>query len=430
MAITLGSEALGDAEVTDGIGRGDVEAAASLWVRYWPTALASARQFVNPDEVPGLAAEALVGTIAAISVGRGPREDLSSFVTAAVAELGESDVPPEAGGAPVPDVFVSPLMTRAFAGLSEEDQEILWSTGTGTPDGYVPTEARLRALTALQRDYLAEHTEHAEDPDCQQAHAALAAGVARGVPLAGTTWVHLSECAWCTEAFHELAFSNVALSALVDRGSVAPTPVAAAPAVAATLAPTTAAASAETPGHPMEVEAQPEPDDEPVGAHATEVAPVGLLRRRRTRIFGGAVLAAAAVTAALLVLTGPDDSASRLTAAGSEQTQEQDAPEPVVSDFVAPPVAAESPTPTPTPSAVAPSSSTRVTAPVAQPTPTDQPTPTPTPTPKAPAPAAPTPRPSAQPTASAEPTPTPTPAPTPTPTSPPCSNLAHFFGFC
>ena len=78
MAITLASDALSDAEITDGIGQGDLEAAARLWVRHWPTALTAAREYVGPDEVPGLAAEALIATVSAIAIGRGPRENVSA----------------------------------------------------------------------------------------------------------------------------------------------------------------------------------------------------------------------------------------------------------------------------------------------------------------------------------------------------------------
>src|SRR5689334_9361071 len=121
MAVTLASDAFSDAVITDGIGRGDVASAARLWVRFWPTALEASRTFVEPPEVPGLAAEALIGTIAAIAVGRGPREDVAAFVRSAVQELGEDDEPHTPGDAPaLPDVFASALMTRAFSGLPAE----------------------------------------------------------------------------------------------------------------------------------------------------------------------------------------------------------------------------------------------------------------------------------------------------------------------
>jgi hypothetical protein len=97
MAITLASDALSDAEITDRIGLGDLESAARLWVRHWPTALDAARRYVGPDEVPGLAAEALIGTVSAIAIGRGPREDVHGFVVEAVRELGEDDEPPTTG---------------------------------------------------------------------------------------------------------------------------------------------------------------------------------------------------------------------------------------------------------------------------------------------------------------------------------------------
>lgn len=438
MAITLGSVVLSDAEVTDGIGIGDVAAAARLWVRYWPTALSAARMYVESDEVPGLAAEALIGTIAAISVGRGPREDLNAFVTAAVTELGESDEPAPSLTAPAPpEVFVSPMMTRAFAGLSGEDQEILWLTIAGEQADQLiaealnvqtamAAEARLGALTALQRDYLAEHTERATDPACHQAHGAMAAAVSRGKSLGGGTWVHMSECAWCTEAFHELAFSNVAINALVDRATLEPVVPVVVPPVVEPAEPTAvepAAALVE----PLLEELPPvpyEPDLEPAASsgRSAVLAPLGGLRGRRTRIAAGALVAAAAITAGVLVLTSLDGSDDTLNTAGAGQAQAEPTDEPESFVSVAPPLVDDLPTPptSPATSPTATPTAARVVAPPTQAASTPRPTT-----------AAPTPKPSATPTPTPEPSPTaPTASPTPTPTGPRCNALAHLLGFC
>ena len=123
MAITLASDAISDAEITDAIGLGDLEAAARLWVRHWPTALEAARQYVDRDEVPGLAAEALISTVSAIAIGRGPREDVRGFVLDAVRELGEDDTPPTPGP-DHPPVFVSPMMTHAFSELDTRQASV------------------------------------------------------------------------------------------------------------------------------------------------------------------------------------------------------------------------------------------------------------------------------------------------------------------
>ena len=42
MAITLPADGLSDAEITDGIARGDITSAARLWVRLWPLPLPKA----------------------------------------------------------------------------------------------------------------------------------------------------------------------------------------------------------------------------------------------------------------------------------------------------------------------------------------------------------------------------------------------------
>lgn len=445
MAITLGSVVLSDAEVTDGIGLGDVTAAARLWVRYWPTALSAARMYVESDEVPGLAAEALIGTIAAISVGRGPREDLSAFVTAAVTELGESDEPDPSLTAPAPpEVFVSPMMTRAFAGLSGEDQEILWLTIAGDQADQLiaealnvspatAVEARLGALSALQRDYLAEHTERAQDAACHQAHGAMAAAVARGKSLGGGTWVHMSECAWCTEAFHELAFSNVAINALVDRGALAPVAPVAAPVVAPAVAPVKAELEpvalepVAAPDAPPVDEVPPvpdEPDLEPTApsGRAAVLAPLGVLRGRRTWITAGALVAAAAITAGVLVLSGLDSPDATVTTAGSGQTQDEPTDQPDTFVSVAPPLVEGLPTPSATPSPTPTPTRAAVVATPSQPASTPRPTTAP-PTPK--------PTPTPTPTATPKPSPTsPSTSPTPTATPPPCNALRRFLGLC
>lgn len=461
MAITLGSVELSDVEVTDGIGRGDVAAAARLWVRHWPTALDAAREYVAPEEVPGLAAEALIGTIAAIAVGRGPRENLTAFVTSAVAELAEGEEPPSSSTGEVPPpVFVSRLMTSAFEALPASDQDVLRLTATGElTDQETATaldlplamavDARRGSLTALQRDYLAVHTEEAEPGPCDGAHAELAAAVHRSAPLDGATWVHLSECAWCTEAFHELAFSSIALDALVDPAVFAATDAgletAVIPAVAIPglheSAPATAPATGPETGPASG--AASEPDDAllaPAAGVADPTDPADLStdpaeqpnrRRRGALIAAGAVAASAVLVVAVLAATGTEAPDAPLTAAQTEETQSADLL-PDSFDSVAPPVLEdEDPTPTLTPGTPStppsPAPSASPAAPAAPPTTTAA-------TPQAPATtAAPKPTPKPSPTTSAPkptPDPEPTTSPTPTPTEPACTGWERLFGLC
>ncbi len=452
MAITLGTVVLSDAEVTDGIGFGDVGAAACLWVGQWSIALSAARTYVEPDEVPGLAAEALIATIAAIAVGRGPREDLTAFVVAAVTELGVGDDPPPASRSTTspPEVFTSPMMTRAFADLRPEDQEVLWLTIAGEHTDQLIAEAlnvplseavevRHSALTALQRDYLAAHTEYAEDAACRAAHGAMAGAVTRSASLSGETWVHMSECAWCTEAFHELVFSNVAINALIDRDVTAPAvPVPLDDVVVpAVLIPglqdpapfepfESAAAVSEAPvpdTHPSVRPVVAPTPSEPGGFHAAPaVSRLGFLRDRRARIAAVAVAAVAATAVGVLVisgLNGPDGTPAAATDPSQTATGLPDVFESVTPPSTGPqpkppPRLAASTTPTPSASPTAPSA----VAPLPlEPSVTPRPSPTPRPSS--------TPQPSSTPTTAA-----PQPSPTPTPTAPPCSRFAHLFGLC
>jgi hypothetical protein len=395
MAITLAPDELSDAEITDGIALGDVGSAARLWVRLWPTAQSAARELVEPAVVPGLAAEALIGTIAAIAVGRGPREDVTAFVRGAVRELGEDDGPPPAAhsGASYPDVFASPMMSRAFAGLPDRAQEILRIAVVGDH----AAEVRAEALTALQRAYLAEHTDRAEGVACRLAHGATAGAVeeANQGGLSGETWVHLSSCAWCTEAFHELAFSNTALSALVDRAVWAP------------AVETLAVVEPETVEPPrVELPAAPAPP----GIHAA-AAPPGFLRRHG-RIMAGAAVAVAA-TAVIAVIMAGQGGAGR-SAAGAEQSQD----------------ASEPPDSTPTASQTLAVPSVLVPSPSVTPASDTSDAPSRKPSPRTPRPSGST---SSSPSTAPEPTPTaspPSPTPAPTPTAAPCNPVLHLLGLC
>ncbi|MBO9522746.1 MAG: hypothetical protein J7518_14535 [Nocardioidaceae bacterium] len=470
MAVTLAPDELRDAEITDGIGRGDVGCAARLWVRYWPTALGAARRFVDPEEVPGLAAEALIGTITAVAIGRGPREDVAGFVEDAVRELGEDDdEPAPAHGGGYPDLFVSPAMTEAFEALEPETRHALWAFAHDEP-----AEDGTRALTVLQHYYLAEHADRARTTDCRRVHIALM-GVADGSAregLSGDTWLHLSTCAWCTEAFHETAFSNVALGALIaPEALAAAAPVAAAP-VEDLAEDVEGAGTSEETGPvdplavaaPFVVDAFDEPDspfDAPFGArydmHDDEPgdepghepgedprpAPAGELEdedddegafllgretvRRRGRLVAGAILAAAAVAVLAMIVVGFGNDDPAPTASNTRPTEtattpgtgEDAAVDPLTPDLPTTSATVAGPLVTPstdvpviTPAALDPTSA------AAKPTP--KPAPKPTPTPK----------PSAKPTPSTPPSSSPPPSsPTASPTRR-CNGLQHLLGIC
>lgn len=447
MAINLADETYSDAEITDGIGLGRIDSAARLWVRYWPTALATAREYVEAAEVPGLAAEALVGTIAAIAVGHGPREDARSFVVDAVRELGEGEVPP-AGEPVLPDVFVSALMTRAFSELPASDQDVL------RRDDWTEHGEEVRpSLGALQRDYLTLHVERAEGIPCIQVHNFLSAAVTdpSKTVLSGEAWVHLSSCAVCTEAFHEVVFSNVALDALVAPTALAAPPVPLAPLVEEPVVGVVAEGDVEPmSGEDTVVLSFPTPEPEPVAA-AAAVAPLdadddeddeaaaavvvpGRPRRKRRGVLAGIVAVAATIAVVTVVLgnQGNQGDQDKDLAAADVPQQSQQPSSPTPTAYVEPPVTpTDETTGTPVgrvldelPTDLATDAATG--AATAAATPTRSPKPS-----KAPEPSR-TPKPSAAPsTSSPDPEPTPQqPTPSATPTKKPCNPLAHLLGMC
>lgn len=400
MAITLAHDSLSDAEVTDGIGRGDLASAARLWVRHWSTALSTARLYVERAEVPGLAAEALIGTISMTALGRGPREDVAGFVTSAVRELGEDDEPVVLDTDAFPDVYVSPRLTRSFADLHAEDQELLRDLAFGVPRD----EQTARALTVLQTSYLTGHLDEAPTRDCRSTHVALiAAAEQRADTFSNHHWLHMSTCAWCTEAFHELAFSNIALDALL-----APTALS-----TAIVAPESMPEEVAAPVVAAVIEEAEPSHLEPAGGVLT------LLRGGRNRLLTVVALTAAVALVAVVLsqnLSGNEDPTSPSAASNAQPTAEstatggndagilgslEETPWDVPTATVAGPMEIATPKATKTPTA----SATK---------PASKPTKTPSSSPSAPATSAP---------------PTNAPAPTPTPTKT-CNPLQHLLGFC
>ena len=418
MAITLASDSLSDASITDGIGAGDLRSAARLWVRHWPTALAASRLYVDRAEVPGLAAEALIGTISMTALGRGPREGVSAFVASAVRELGEDDEPPAVDIHELAEVYASPRLSRAFAELPLSAQQVLREVAHGgSGDEHVED-----ALTVLQSSYLTSHLGDAPSRECRPTHVSMLAAVEGRTTsgFSGTHWLHMSTCAWCTEAFHEIAFSNLALDALI-------VPAVLAAPVEAPLPPEVAepvlAAVVE------EEQAAEQPTPHRAGVHV-------LLSGGRKRLMAAvAVTAAAAVIALVLAQTlgGTDDGTAPTSATGTSEAQPtpeaaltggSDAnilgstdPERTPSGDPSATVAGPLSIPTPSGSPIA-TLTPQDDEPDETPSPTPKPTRKPDPTPSAPGTsAAPDP----------EPTPDPTPSATPTVS---CNGLQHLLGFC
>ncbi|MGO4255066.1 hypothetical protein [Marmoricola sp. RAF53] len=445
MTFTLAPDEQTDAELLHRVGTGDPAAAARLWVRLWPEALEAARGLVDPAEVPGLAAEALVGTLAAVALGTGPTDEATGFVVAAVHELGEDDL----GGShfPVadhPDVFPSRTFGEVFGTLPDEDQQLLRADGSAAAAG--------PALGRLQESYLRRHAAGAETPDCVDTHAFLGAATAAAPDdpapeIPHRTWVHLSECAVCTEAFHELAHSPVALVALLGTAS-AP---AAIPVVAAGVGfPSPLGVPTEQPdasgwndGNGLEAETSGQPiplEDDEQEAVVPVVVPARRRAERRWRRPLVALLAAAIVVSVVGVAVGvsrQDDEQPAASAAPEAIPTDTDPAADAVAepaDPASPPTETPTPTPaptqvptlvnTPTATAVATAAAAATTEPVTAPKPASKPTRKATAKPTSPA--APKPTSSSSPSAPATTAPA-SPAPTPSPTKT-CNALQKLFG--
>ncbi|MET3961802.1 hypothetical protein ABIE44_001736 [Marmoricola sp. OAE513] len=440
MAIKLASDSLSDAEVTDGIGRGDLESAARLWVRYWQTALSAARLYVDPPEVPGLAAEALVGTVSLIAIGRGPREDVASFVSSAVRELGEDDHPPMLMHADSehPELFESVRMTSSFADLTDEDRAALRRSLAGGPE---TDDAEVtHALTVLQTTFLTNHLDVSPTPDCRAAHIAIMRNT-MGVTSDGfarENWVHLSSCAWCTEAFHELAFSNVALDSLVAPDVLhhvdTPAPLFVEPPVELVVEPV-APAVAEAPLPALDsVILQPaeaavlEPPPEPLIVERPGLVEVARDARHRLLAVGALALGVTIVVG-LLLTKNPDTTSPASAQAGPQAATTSPAPA-TSGDSLGAPVG---------PSETVPTDGVSVAGPLEIASPTEEPTaevektkaakPTPKPSAKPTVDPAPDPEPSDPAPSEEPPASEPPPSPSPTPTKH-CSALEHILGFC
>jgi hypothetical protein len=304
MAFALDLGGLTDAELVDRVAVGDPEATAVLWVRLWPVAVSVARHSVPTEEVPGLAAEALVGTLAGLALGATLTSDLVTTLTRSVEELaaGErSRATPAlyAGDA----IAVSDRLREVFGTLSPEDRRLLWAARVQGQDAdelaaaltvtqVEATALAAEALSRLQVGYARRHTALAATGTCVDVHALLgrAAEAATAEPFDGGTWAHLSECAVCTDAFHELAHTSSALGSLLGP-DVDPGPLLVAASTDLFPAPehapveVAAAALAEAPV------ALPPPPEHEIGAgpkrratHAARAEPVRHRPRRLSRV--------------------------------------------------------------------------------------------------------------------------------------------------
>ncbi|MFL6158016.1 MAG: hypothetical protein ACJ72D_18145 [Marmoricola sp.] len=427
MTFALASDELIDVELLRLVRSGDASAAARIWVRHWPTALDTARTLVDAAEVPGLAAEALVGTLAAVALGYGPDGDLEGFVVDAVRELGEDEdaPPPTTATATYPDVFPSVTLGEVFAPLPVEDRQLLWaSVAQGRDDADLASvlrtsrtevaRRRTDLMDRLTRDYVAAHVTAGTSTECIDAHAELdgAASAGPAALLPTRTWVHLSECVVCTEAFHELAHSTVALAALLGPAAD-PGPVVAPPRAARASAPAVSVPAAVVPAVVVA------PQDAEVVAAAVDPEPPthkrrsrkGERSRRRLAVVAALIVVLVGGVAALAAGMGGGGGGTTPPSAKTPPTTTgptSPSTDPVISSPSEP--LDENPTPAsqaPTPTITAKPTKAATTAAPVVPTPTKKPTRKPS-----------------------GPTSSPPATPTPTPTKKPCNLVNHLLGIC
>ncbi|WP_183407699.1 RNA polymerase sigma factor [Nocardioides marmoriginsengisoli] len=229
---------------------GDPDAAAVLWVRSWPSALAVAR-FVAADtgDAEDLASEAMATVFAAIARGAGPTDVVRAYVATTIRNLHTTALRRQRRtGTPVeldddrvlrlvaetPDVTESALVGRAFRGLPDRWRQVLWATLVeGRPGDQVATELgiapsavyalKARALEALRQRYLTEHALPGCDPECAEVHRSLAATVRgrnRRTADDRQVWQHLRGCAHCAEGYRELSAINTRLGALLGPAAI------------------------------------------------------------------------------------------------------------------------------------------------------------------------------------------------------------------
>jgi RNA polymerase sigma factor (sigma-70 family) len=225
-------ERLDDGPLIDAVRAGDLNAFGTLYERHVGAARALARRLcTNRADVDDVVGDVFTNTLRAIKSGRGPRDDLHSYVLTAVRNTVIKSqtrrdtaraVPTaheqlDAPEADDPYRCADPI-AHAFVQLPDRFRDVLWSTcveGHGPQDvaartamstGAV-TSLTLRARRALMRSYFVSRIEQPEaSPDCAPVRQLLPTLIEGDAAPSTVTRVetHMATCPDCEAALSEM----------------------------------------------------------------------------------------------------------------------------------------------------------------------------------------------------------------------------------
>lgn len=219
-----------DAKLLERLRKGDLAAYDDLWSRHIGAALRYARRLA-PLEPEDLVAEAFTNVFHEIVVaGKGPTKSFGAYLFTAirhtamrwqreshrvvvVAEI--EDLAPAVESPPLGEVEDHTALLRAFRGMPERWQRVLWLTGV---EGVSRAEAarhlgmKPNAVSALQRRaregfrerLLQEHVPHALRTDSQHVARLLPAALTEKARLSAAAAAHVEACETCQEVRRQL----------------------------------------------------------------------------------------------------------------------------------------------------------------------------------------------------------------------------------
>ncbi|MBO9523257.1 MAG: sigma-70 family RNA polymerase sigma factor [Nocardioidaceae bacterium] len=251
---TFDTDEPSDAEYLARARSGDDDAFAALFARHHRAALRAAGQLTSPDRADDLVAEAFARIYGLLRDGRGPTVTFRAYLLAAIRRLHVDRIRQDTRHSWMGDLsvlgetfavddgsdvrFRSATVGRAFLGLPERWQTVLWFTaieGMGVAEvaalldmkPHAVSQLGVRAREGLRLQYLAEHVRQAGDERCARIVDLLPGYVRDG--LSGTRRAkvdnHVAGCLRCSTAVAELAAINKDLALVVPlvlgAGSVA-----------------------------------------------------------------------------------------------------------------------------------------------------------------------------------------------------------------
>ncbi|MDP9117821.1 MAG: sigma-70 family RNA polymerase sigma factor [Actinomycetota bacterium] len=232
-----------DAELTEAIRHGNIDAFGHLWARHVASARRTARTLTSSDTVDDLVSEAFARILKLLRAGRGPTDNFRAYlmatlrtvnidvarrqgrvVAAGLNEELEPALPPVID----PDGFEGALALRAWASLDDSDRVVLWSrvvdglsveetaAAAGLEDKVVAVRT-FRARERLREAFLREHIHATTEVACRAQRHRLGA-FARGTladSKRGHLEAHIRTCAGCRLAATEVLAVNRTLKLVI-----------------------------------------------------------------------------------------------------------------------------------------------------------------------------------------------------------------------